>query len=75
MFFGGIPGFPGGMPGGDDGPFGGGRRGSGGPKKPVDNESFYKVLDLEKKSNPSQAEIKKAYRKLAIKHHPDKGKR
>jgi len=37
----------------------------------VDNTSLYKVLGLE--SNASDSEIKKAYKKLAIKHHPDKG--
>lgn len=37
----------------------------------IDNEKFYKVLELSK--DCSENEIKKAYRKLAIKHHPDKG--
>merc|ERR1719243_104832 len=50
-----------------DGPPGG-RRGSG---KNVDTEKFYKLLEVDKDS--SEAEIKKAYRKLAVKHHPDKG--
>ncbi|UKK00517.2 molecular chaperone protein [Theileria orientalis] len=61
MFFGGFP-FEG-MPGG------------GMPhhrsKEPVDTEKLYKLLDLPK--DCSDSEIKKAYRKLAIKHHPDKG--
>jgi len=55
-------GFPfGGMGGG----MGGGRR------REVDNSKLYKVLGVEK--NASASEIKKAYRKLAVKHHPDKG--
>merc|ERR1719326_25237 len=53
---------PGGMPGG----MGGGR-----PKKNADTTKFYKLLEVEKSA--SDAEIKKAYRKLAVKHHPDKG--
>lgn len=32
---------------------------------------YYKLLGVTKKSN--QSEIKKAYRRLAVKHHPDKG--
>merc|ERR1719412_1883129 len=51
----------GGMPGGR-----GGRS-----SKPVDTTGFYKSLEIEK--GASESEIKKAYRKLAIKHHPDKG--
>merc|ERR1711865_321583 len=66
MFFGGGGGFPGGFPGG--GIPGGGRRGSG---KSVDTTKFYKLLEVDK--NAGDTEIKKAYRKLAIKHHPDKG--
>lgn len=60
MFFGG--GFPGG-----GGGFPGGGRGGG----EVDNSEFYDLLEVEK--NASSAQIKKAYRKLAMKHHPDKG--
>lgn len=37
----------------------------------VDNAKFYNVLGLSK--DASESEVKKAYRKLAIKHHPDKG--
>mmetsp|Transcript_11562 Transcript_11562/g.26465 ORF Transcript_11562/g.26465 Transcript_11562/m.26465 type:complete len:424 (-) Transcript_11562:573-1844(-) len=62
MFFGGgFDGFPGGFPGG----------GSGRGSQKVDNTSLYKVLGLE--PNASDSEIKKAYKKMAIKHHPDKG--
>lgn len=43
----------------------------GGPKKDVDTQKFYDVLGITK--NSSVADIKKAYRKLAIRHHPDKG--
>jgi DnaJ-class molecular chaperone len=39
------------------------------PKK-VDNESYYKALGLDK--NASIEDIKKAFRKLALKYHPDK---
>jgi len=56
------------MPGGDLP--GGGRPGRGGGK-PVDTEKFYKALDVDKSA--SEGDIKKAYRKLAVKHHPDKG--
>merc|ERR1719463_908387 len=56
----------GGFPGMDD--MGGGRRKS---NKNVDTTKFYKLLEVEK--NASEPEIKKAYRKMAIKHHPDKG--
>merc|ERR1719215_1656359 len=65
MFFGG--GFPG-MGGPGMGGMPGGGRGGG---KPADTTKFYKALEVEK--NATDAEIKKAYRKLAVKHHPDKG--
>jgi len=41
------------------------------PKKPVDNTGYYKLLGVEKTADFNQ--IKKAYHKLAIKMHPDKG--
>merc|ERR1719218_393640 len=67
MFFGGGGGgFPFGDMGGHDmGGMGGRSRG------PVDNSKFYNLLGVEK--NASSSEIKKAYRKAAMQHHPDKG--
>lgn len=64
MFFGG--GFP----------FGGGADfedmpGMGRPKKDVDTQKYYDVLGVSKTA--STDEIKKAFRKLALKAHPDKG--
>ena len=56
--------FPGGFPGHGHG--GGGRS-----RGPVDNEKFYKVLGVARSA--SQDEIKKAFRKIALKEHPDKG--
>jgi len=60
MPFGGMPGGMGGMGG-----MGGGRR------KDVDTTKLYDVLGVEKDADPKT--IKKAYRKLCLKHHPDKG--
>lgn len=45
-----------------------GGRGGGGP---VDNEALYATLGVAK--DAEESEIKKAYKKMALKHHPDKG--
>lgn len=43
----------------------------GGEKKEVDNSRLYDLLQVDKEA--SSAEIKKAYHRAAMKHHPDKG--
>eukprot|EP00475_Leptophrys_vorax_P028924 TRINITY_DN4214_c0_g1_i1.p1 TRINITY_DN4214_c0_g1~~TRINITY_DN4214_c0_g1_i1.p1 ORF type:complete len:507 (-),score=137.13 TRINITY_DN4214_c0_g1_i1:53-1573(-) len=43
----------------------------GGGSQPVDNESFYKILGVEK--GCSEQELKKAWRKTAAVLHPDRG--
>jgi len=48
----------------------GGGRGRGGGGE-VDNQEFYKILGVNTDAN--EGDIKKAYRKLALKNHPDKG--
>jgi DnaJ homolog subfamily A member 2 len=58
MFRGGFPGFF--QQGGDDGD----------ADDEVDTTSLYEVMGLKK--GCSQEEIKKAYRTLSLKHHPDR---
>jgi len=69
MFFGGDP-FEhfAHMGGGHGGGGGAGRRRS---SEPVDNTGFYTLLGVEK--NAEEAEIRRNYKKLALKHHPDRG--
>ena len=57
MFFGGQGGFP--------------FHNNNGPNNNVDNSKFYNLLGVEKNANEN--EIKKAYKKKAMKHHPDRG--
>mmetsp|Transcript_117882 Transcript_117882/g.234838 ORF Transcript_117882/g.234838 Transcript_117882/m.234838 type:complete len:435 (-) Transcript_117882:107-1411(-) len=83
MFFvpGGMPpGFPGGMPGGfvgmqmdddDDDDDDDEEWETGGQPGKVDNTRLYKLLELEPSADA--ADIKKAYRQAAMRHHPDKG--
>jgi DnaJ family protein A protein 2 len=66
MFFGGGGG---GFPFGDMG--GGMPGGMGRQRRDVDNSRLYKVLGVEK--NASHDEIARAYKKLAVKNHPDRG--
>jgi len=50
---------------------GGGSRRSARPSADVDTNKLYETLGVKKSADGK--EIKKAYRKLAVKHHPDKG--
>ena len=47
----------------------GGRGGR--PKKEVDNTKYYTLLNVSK--DATQDEVKKSFRKIALKEHPDKG--
>jgi len=49
---------------------GGGGRGRA-PQGPVDNKEFYELLGVAQ--DATEAEIKKAYKRGALKYHPDKG--
>jgi DnaJ family protein A protein 2 len=48
-----------------------GGRGGRGPPKEVNNTKYYELLGVTKEA--SLDDIKKAFRKLALKHHPDRG--
>jgi DnaJ family protein A protein 2 len=66
MFFGG-----GGFPfGGGEHPFGGGEENPR-KRKEVNTQEYYDILGVAK--DASQDEIRRAYKKLAVRHHPDKG--
>lgn len=65
MFFGG------GFPFGGDMPGMGGMPGRGGGGGKVNNTRYYEELGVSK--NATEQEIKKAHRKAALQHHPDKG--
>ena len=75
MFFGGGGGgrgFPfGDMDDDEGGGFPGMHGHARGPPKEVDNKQLYETLGVDNQATMDQ--IKKAYRKLAIKMHPDKG--
>jgi len=49
----------------------GGGRGGAQPKKEVDNTKYYNLLGVNKEATSD--EVKKAFRKIALKEHPDKG--
>jgi DnaJ family protein A protein 2 len=70
MFFSSGGGGGGGFPFGDFEDMGGmgGRRG---PPKEVDNKKYYELIGVDKDATTEQ--IKKSFRKKALKEHPDKG--
>ena len=41
--------------------------------KEIDNKSFYELLGLQPGSTTTTDDVKKAFRKKAIREHPDKG--
>jgi DnaJ homolog subfamily A member 2 len=49
----------------------GGRGGAGKPKKEIDNTKYYTLLQVKK--DATQDEVKKSFRRIALKEHPDKG--
>ena len=54
--------------------FGGmGGMGGGGGGEGADNEALYAELGLSRGAAPSAAEVTKAYRRMAVRCHPDKG--
>jgi DnaJ homolog subfamily A member 2 len=49
----------------------GGRGGPARAKKEIDNTKYYTLLGIKK--DATQQEVKKAFMKIALKEHPDKG--